>query len=59
MRLVRCLIEGLRHDLADEWLVFASGLGFMLLGVIVSRMRDEHIIERRSGYERRSDSPVR
>jgi len=54
------MFEGLlRHNLADEWLVFASGLGFLLLGVIVSRMRDEHIIERRSGYERRSDSPVR
>jgi uncharacterized membrane protein len=54
------MLEGvLRHDLADEWLIFASGLGFVLLGVIVSRMRDEHIIERRSGYERRSGSPVR
>ena len=49
----------LRHDLADQWLVFATGLGFVLLGFILSRMREEHIIERRSGYERRSDSPVR
>jgi uncharacterized membrane protein len=49
----------LRHDLRDEWLVFATGLGFVLLGFILSRMRDEHIIERRSGYERRSGSPVR
>jgi uncharacterized membrane protein len=49
----------LRHDLAREWLVFASGLGFVLVGVILSRMRDEHIIERRSGHERRSGSPVR
>jgi len=54
------MLEGLlRHDLADEWLVFATGLGFTLLGVIVSRMRDEHIIERRSGADRRSGSPVR
>ena len=54
------MLEGvLRHDLAHEWLVFATGLGFVLLGVILSRMRDGHLIERRSGYERRSDSPVR
>jgi hypothetical protein len=39
--------------------VFATGLGFLLLGFLLSRMRDEHLIERRSGYERRSDSPVR
>jgi len=54
------MVEGLaRHDLAREWLVFATGVGFVLVGVIVSRMRDEHIIERRSGYDRRSGSPVR
>ena len=54
------MLEGLlRHDLADEWLIFATGLGFTLLGVVVSRMRDEHIIERRSGEDRRSGSPVR
>jgi uncharacterized membrane protein len=54
------MVEGLaRHDLATEWLVFATGVGFVLVGVIVSRMRDEHIIERRSGYDRRSGSPVR
>ena len=54
------MCEGvLRHDLADEWLIFATGLGFLLLSLILSRMRDEHIIERRSGRERRSDSPVR
>jgi uncharacterized membrane protein len=54
------MFEGaLRHDLADDWLVFATGLGFVLLGVILSRMRDERVIERRSGHERRSDSPVR
>lgn len=54
------MFEGvLRHDLAGDWLVFATGLGFVLLGVILSRMRDERVIERRSGHERRSDSPVR
>jgi uncharacterized membrane protein len=54
------MLEGLlRHDLAREWLVFATGVGFVLVGVIVSRMRDEHIVERRSGYDRRSGSPVR
>lgn len=54
------MLDGLlRHDLAKEWLVFATGLGFVLLGVLVSRMRDEHLIERRSGSDRRSGSPVR
>src|SRR5581483_4048995 len=54
------MLEGLlRHELAREWLVFASGLGFVLLGTLLSRMRDEHLIERRSGYDRRSGSPVR
>jgi uncharacterized membrane protein len=54
------MFEGvLRHDLADDWLVFATGLGFVLLGVILSRMRDARVIERRSGHERRSGSPVR
>lgn len=54
------VVEGLlRHDLATEWLVFATGVGFVFLGLVVSRMREEHIIERRSGYDRRSGSPVR
>lgn len=54
------MLEGLlRHDLAKDWLVFASGLGFVLLGGLLSRMRDDHLIERRSGYDRRSGSPVR
>ena len=54
------MLEGLlRHDLAKEWLIFASGLGFVLLGGLLSRMRDEHLIERRSGSDRRSGSPVR
>jgi uncharacterized membrane protein len=54
------MVEGvLRHELVSEWLIFASGLGFVLVGIIVSRMREEHMIERRSGYDRRSGSPVR
>lgn len=54
------MLEGIvSHDLRAEWLVFASGLGFVLLGGLLAWMRDEHFIERRSGYDRRSDSPVR
>jgi uncharacterized membrane protein len=54
------MVEGLlRHDLANEWLVFATGIGFVFLGFVLSSMRDEHIVERRSGFDRRSDSPVR
>jgi uncharacterized membrane protein len=54
------MLEGLlRHDLAREWLVFATGLGFALLGAILSRIRDDRLIERRSGCDRRSGSPVR
>src|SRR3954469_25469851 len=54
------MLEGvICHDLAAEWLVFASGLGFALLGAIVSRMRDEHVIERRSGGGRRPGCPGR
>src|SRR5438094_1904166 len=40
----------LRHNLADECLVFASGLGFLLLGVIVTSVRAVHSIDRASGY---------
>ena len=54
------MLEGIAsHNLRTEWLVFASGLGFALLGVLLVWMRDEHFIERRSGFDRRSDSPVR
>jgi uncharacterized membrane protein len=49
-----------RHTLRDEWLIFGTGLGFALLGAILLWTRPEpHIIERRSGEERRSGSPVR
>ena len=54
------MVEGVtRHNLSDEWLVFATGLGFVLLGAILVWTRIEPLIERRSGYDRRSDSPVR
>ncbi len=54
------MLEGAaRHDLSQEWLVFATGIGFALLGGILIRARQESFIERRSGYDRRSDSPVR
>jgi uncharacterized membrane protein len=49
-----------RHALRDEWLIFGTGLGFALLGAILLWTRPEpHIIERRSGEDRRSGSPVR
>jgi uncharacterized membrane protein len=49
-----------RHDLGQEWLIFATGLGFALLGAILLWTRPEpHLVERRSGADRRSGSPVR
>jgi len=48
-----------RHDIVDEWLIFATGLGFVLLGGILIWTRIETVIERRSGYDRRSASPLR
>lgn len=54
------MLEGAaRHDLSQEWLIFATGLGFVLLGGILIRARQEPFIERRSGYDRRSASPLR
>lgn len=53
-------VEGVvSHSLRTEWLVFATGVLFVLLGTLVLLMREEHFIERRSGFDRRSDSPVR
>ena len=53
-------LEGVAsHSLRTEWLVFATGAGFVLLGVLVIYMREEHFIDRRSGYDRRSGSPIR
>lgn len=50
----------LRHDWLSDWLIFGSGLGFVLLGVLLARSRGhEHVIERRSGQDRRSGSMVR
>jgi uncharacterized membrane protein len=48
-----------RHDLTADWLLFGTGVGFVLLGVILKRMQEEAFIERRSGMDRRSGSPVR
>ena len=54
------MIEGIAsHDLRTEWIIFASGMGFALLGALLIWMREEHFIERRSGFDRRSGSPVR
>ena len=54
------MAEGvLRHDLLQEWIVFATGIGFVVLGIVLSRMHDEHVIERRSGFDRRSGSMLR
>ena len=54
------MLDGIvRHDLRTEWLVFASGLGFVVLGAALLYMRQEHFIDRRSGFDRRSGSPVR
>jgi hypothetical protein len=48
-----------RHDLAGDWLLFGVGAGFTLLGLALVRTTQEPVIERRSGYDRRSDSPLR
>lgn len=48
-----------RHDLAGEWLIFATGMGFVLLGGILIWTSVDTVIERRSGYDRRSASPLR
>jgi uncharacterized membrane protein len=49
------MIDGIAsHDLRTEWLVFASGIGFALLGALLIYMREEQFFERRSGYDRRS-----
>jgi len=48
-----------RHNLGDDWLLFATGIGFVLLGAVLWRMREPSFIERRSGFDRRSASPLR
>jgi len=48
------MLEGIAsHDLRTEWLVFASGLGFALLGVLLVWLREEQFFERRTGFDRR------
>lgn len=54
------IVEALaRHDLSHDWLLFGTGVGFVLLGVVLRRMREEAFLERRSGHDRRSASPLR
>ncbi len=54
------MLEALaRHDVSSDWLLFGTGAGFVLLGVILRRMGEVHFIERRSGLDRRSASPLR
>ena len=48
-----------RHDIVEEWLIFATGLGFVLLGGILIWTRVETVVVRRSGSNRRSASPLR
>jgi uncharacterized membrane protein len=43
-----------RHDLLRDWLLFGTGVGFVLLGVILKRMKHDDFLERRSGADRRS-----
>src|SRR5260221_3013000 len=53
------MLEGIaNHDLRSEWLVFASGLGFPLLGVVLVWLREGPVIDRPIWYDRRSGSPV-
>ena len=54
------MLEALaRHNVLDDWLLFASGLGLALLGAGLRRMQEHSFIERRSGFDRRSASPLR
>lgn len=54
------IVEALaRHELSADWLLFGTGVGFVLLGVMLKRMQEVDFIERRSGLDRRSASPLR
>jgi uncharacterized membrane protein len=54
------IVEALaRHDLSRDWLLFGTGVGFVVLGVFLRRMQEEAFLERRSGADRRSASPLR
>jgi len=48
-----------RHNIGEDWLLFATGAGFVLLGLGLRRMQDHSFMERRSGFDRRSASPLR
>lgn len=48
-----------RHDLTRDWLLFGTGVGFVLLGFGLRRLQEHTFIERRSGVDRRSASPLR
>src|SRR5258706_3139871 len=53
------MLEGIAsHDLRSEWLVFASGLRFPLLGVLPPRPRGGQFIERPVAYNPRFGVPV-
>ena len=54
------IVEALaRHDITRDWLLFATGVGFVFLGVILRRMQEHSFLDRRSGFDRRSASPLR
>ena len=54
------IIEALaRHDIGRDWLLFGTGVGFVVLGWVLRRLQDHSFIERRSGFDRRSASPLR
>jgi uncharacterized membrane protein len=54
------IVEALaRHSLTQDWLLFGTGIGFVVLGVILRRMQEPSFLERRSGFDRRSASPLR
>jgi len=65
--LVNHVVLGLHHvrDLPEhvpayDWLfLLVGGVGIMALGYIVKAAKEEPAIERRSGYDRRSASPLR
>jgi uncharacterized membrane protein len=54
------IVEALaRHDIREDWLLFGTGVGFVLLGVVLRKMQEHSFIDRRSGFDRRSASPLR
>lgn len=49
------MIEALtRHDIGRDWLLFGTGVGFVLFGAILRRMQEHSFLERRSGFDRRT-----